>query len=468
MKKFTSFLLCGTAALFACTCTLGVKTEYAKAETGETFYPEFVSDLELGNIDCYAAGENKFAFAQSEYIYIYSGGTSSDGKSEDGSAVCVYEGGVMENASDGGIYAVKHTSAIVSMRYSADALLFKDSTDTVYSYADGTVNALQEAFEEDENIIVSGGLVYSVNDDGMLAVTDMKTFCESIPQGRYSALREENGTVYVLKDGGLCKVEGSAVADISVVPLLFRYTDTSHSQTIAVGNTAELLKTTSAARFSIVPAGQYLTEIDLSDLSGQYFKVGEEGTFRMQNSANALVLCSSGNADIIVIGQKAYITANLGARISETQSPAPFNGGQLNYSAGIYSMPYMSQATELIKLQPGATVQVLYQVRAAEQTAAAGALSADFCRVVYTAEDGARTEGYIATSFLTAYDFSGEDGEFTEPTAPENYSEENVILTVILVIVIVLLVIAGVAYLAYSSGASKRKTHEKDEEEKKG
>lgn len=80
------------------------------------------------------------------------------------------------------------------------------------------------------------------------------------------------------------------------------------------------------------------------------------------------------------------------------------------------------------------------------------------------------TEGYVASSFLTAYDFSGEDGEFTDPTTPDDYSEDNVILTVVLVIVIVVLVIAGVAYLAYFSGAGKRKKNgaeNKDNQEDK-
>lgn len=467
VKKLLTALL-AAATLIAGTAVTGVKTEYAAAENSdETFYPEFVSDLEIGNIDCYAATENKFAFSQGEYIYIYSGGTPTLTTIEEGTKAYVYEGGVMENATDG-VYAVEHTSNIISMRYSGDGLLFKDAAGGVYEYADGVVNASAEAFPDDEDIIVKGGLVYSVNDDKMLAVTDMKEFCEDIPQGTYSSVKLENDCVYVLKDGNLCAVEGNTVNDISVIPLLFRYTDTTHAQTIAVGKTAELLKSASSAQFAIVPAGQYLTEIDLSDLSGQYFEVGEEGTFRMKSTANALVLCTSGNADIIVIGQKSYITTTLGARISETQSAAPFEGGQLNYSTGIYSVPYMSPATELLKLEPGATVHISYQIKAADQTAAAGALSADFCKVTYTAEDGTITEGYIATSFLTAYDFSGEDGEFTEPTPPEDYTEENVILTVVLVIVIVVIVIAGVAYLAYSSGASKRKTREQNDEERKG
>ena len=77
--------------------------------------------------------------------------------------------------------------------------------------------------------------------------------------------------------------------------------------------------------------------------------------------------------------------------------------------------------------------------------------------MIYTTDDGTDIEGYIATAFLTMYDFSGEDGEFTDPTLPDDYSEDDVILTVVLVIVIVVLVIAGVAYLAYVSGANRRK-----------
>ena len=85
-----------------------------------------------------------------------------------------------------------------------------------------------------------------------------------------------------------------------------------------------------------------------------------------------------------------------------------------------------------------------------------------------SAEDGTQTTGYIATSFLTAYDFSGEDGQFTPPSSPEDYTEDNAVLTVVLVIIIVVLVIAGVAYLAYSSGSGKHgKKQQTDDGERK-
>ena len=122
-------------------------------------------------------------------------------------------------------------------------------------------------------------------------------------------------------------------------------------------------------------------------------------------------------------------------------------------------------------LETGTTVSVLYAINAEDQSSTAGtSLTADFCRVQYTAQDGTVTEGYVASSFLTAYDFSGEDGEFTDPTTPDDYSEDNVILTIVLVIVMGVLVIAGVAYLAYFSGAGKRKKNgaeNKDNQEDK-
>ena len=78
-------------------------------------------------------------------------------------------------------------------------------------------------------------------------------------------------------------------------------------------------------------------------------------------------------------------------------------------------------------------------------------------QLAYRSKPRPRFDCYVASGFITAYDFSGEDGQFGEPQTPEDYSEENAVLTVVLVLVIVVLVIAGVAYLAYTGSAGKRK-----------
>ena len=477
VKRFISAVVCAALTASVLCAAPGIKTKYADAQQGDvTAYPDFVSDLDTGDIDCYAANGNRFAFCRGEYIYIYSGGSMSDAPQDDGSGgtAYIFEGGIMENSSESGIYAYKHTSVITNIGYGEDGLLFTDATGTNYSYLDGEAKKEQElapAAQQTSTYIGDSLFIYVAGDDSLVAI-DM-SLSEPVPykpapESAFSSLQKTSRGAYAIMDGGLCLIEQGEDEAVQVTPVLFRYTDTSHAEKIMTGDTAELLKTTRDARFAIAPAGQYVTEIDLSDISGRYFTVAEGGTFRLEESSPALILCTTGNADIIVMGESAYITASLGANISAVTSAAPFAGAQLNYAAGIYGSPYMCDATELIRLEPGAKVTVAYQIKAADQSAAPGALAADFCKVTYTSDKGTVTEGYIASSFLTAYDFSGEDGQFTPPSSPEDYTEDNAVLTVVLVIIIVVLVIAGVAYLAYSSGSGKHgKKQQTDDGERK-
>lgn len=467
MKKSVAILLSAAAAFAACAggALYGAQTTYfAGADSSsETVYPDFVSDLELGALDCYSVGESAFAFSEGERLYIYEGGSRSSGEDSEGNAVYIYEGGTMQNASGGNIYAYEHSAAITDLLYTSEGLLFSDAVGGVYLYSDGEATSYDGSIEQITYPVTNNGLSFYIVDNGVLSVGDgigYKRFENNV----YSSVKVENGNVYAIRDDILCIIEGDSLATLTVTPITFRYTDVSHSLTISTGNSAELIKTVKEPQFVIVPAGQYVTEIDPVELDGEYFVPGESGTFIMESNAYALVLCTTGNADILAIGEKTYITKSISAKINSTTSTAPFEGAQLNYSAGIYSAPYMSSATELLKLETGATVQVTGQIAASNQPVSGDVLTADFCRVQYTADDGTFTEGYIATSFLTAYDFSADDGEFGDATVPDDYSEENVILTVVLVIVIVVLVIAGVAYLAYFSGASKHKKNERPED----
>ena len=343
-------------------------------------------------------------------------------------------------------------------------LLKKVGADEII-YADGEVAASSSALPpESDGIITNGSLAYSIRSDGMLSVTDMADFAEGLPEGRYSSLKLAGGKVYALLDGGLCAIEGSEIDDISVVRFTFRYTDVSQEHTIAVGDSAALLKAGTAVCRATVPAGQYVTAIDLSRLDGQYFIVDEDAspsTRPAETDTEALVLCTTGNADIIAIGNDTYITRSLGEKTEYGLSAPPFENAQLNYPAGMYSMPCMNEATQLLRLEPGEKVKVEGMISAVE----GGALIADFCKVTYTADDGTSVTGYIAEDFLTVYNFTGEDGQFSDPTPPDDYSEDDVVLTVVLVIVIVVLVIACVAYLAYASGANRRQKRQEPEDE---
>lgn len=470
VKRLTTFLICAVAAAatLACTAAVGPQTEYfADAASGDTVYPDFVSKLDVGGFDNYAVGEDSFALSQGSRLYIYQGGTSGRDTDEDGNAVYVYEDGIMINDGEN-LYAYDHSSDIVGMSYSAEngGYLLRDELGGVYLYSDGEVTDSNETVELNEDRVFYGDILMYLTDGTLTCVdissTDPQTY---VPEGSFSELKVTDGGVYAIKDGELCIITGNSASALSVTTYSFSYIDLNQESTISVGNTAQLLKSDTTARYRVVVEGQYVTEIDLSDISGQYFVTAEHddgtpATYAMDQTCYALLLCTTGNADIIAIGNTTYITYALSAASDLTSSAPPFENALLNYPAGIYSRPYMSEATQLLSLDAGATVSVESQITAEGQPQAGDALPTDFCLVTYTADDGTATTGYIATAFLTVYDFSGEDGEFTDPTPPEDYSEENVILTVVLVIVIVVLVIIGVAYLAYVSGANRRKNKE--------
>ena len=151
VKRFISAVVCAALTASVLCAAPGIKTKYADAQQGDvTAYPDFVSDLDTGDIDCYAANGNRFAFCRGEYIYIYSGGSMSDAPQDDGSGgtAYIFEGGIMENSSESGIYAYKHTSVITNIGYGEDCLLFTDATGTNYSYIDGEAKKEQEKKEE--------------------------------------------------------------------------------------------------------------------------------------------------------------------------------------------------------------------------------------------------------------------------------------------------------------------------------
>lgn len=432
----------GTAAAYAEDADDGISAGTTAEDTvtdGELYYPEFVSEL-VTEADCYAVNGSTFAIAEGYTLHIYSGGSLSG---------YTYSGGELED----------YTSSfeISDLYYDSEGTLYLfDGTDT-YVYSDGAATLYDgdssNFFNDNQTITSSDGLIFGIR-DSQLRVTDMGTTVISLSDGTYSMLKQTDDVIYVIKDGSLCIIEGSTLDDITVSALTFEYADTTHGTSIAIGNSARLLQTTAeSAEYVNVPAGQYVTRIDLTDLSGTYFTTIEENgvhTYILEEEMTALVLCTSGNAMIVADGDgTAYITKAVATTRSLTEEDAPFAGGQLLLEAGLYSSPYISEGTKIATLAEGATVSVLGQVTG-------DMLATNFCRVSYTDDSGNTVIGYVATGLLTEYEFViPSDDELTEEWN-EDYSEDNVIVTVVLIIVIVLLIIAGVAYLAYFSGANRR------------
>ncbi len=452
VKKTAALILCLITALVA-----GGGAAAAYAETGiqtyateATVYPDLVSELEVG-VDYYAATDGEFAIVSETTLYIYS--YTSCSPSDEGYTFTGY------------LDTYEHSSAITAAAYDDGELIFS-SSNGVFSYSDGTVAATDKTITASANYVFDekNSVAYQTREGALLIFGFGLDDSISYNDADYTLLSQTDDGIYVLKGNKLCAIVGTDVVSITI-----EYTDSSHGASIGIGDDVrEALTTapdgeTNSVTFATVYAGNYVTQIDLSDISGQYFVTGDKGTFALDSDAYALVLCKLDEAAIVAVGGETYITSPsaLGADVYAATSDVSFSAARLNYPAGLYSSPFICDATRLLSLETGAAVEVLYEIKADEQTDGS-ALTTDFCLVKYTDGDGNAVCGYIPTSFLTEYDFAAENGEF-ETTVPEDYSEDDVVVTVVLVIIVVVLVIAGVAYLAYFSGSEKRRKRERGE-----
>lgn len=433
----------------------GAAAVYAEESTTDGLkYPDLVSQLgEDIKVSSYAVYGDTFALASTYTLYIYTGGTqaASNGGYK-------YSGGTLESYSS--------YFAITDLSYDNDGTLHLYDGTYTYTYSDGSVTQDSADFSK----LFKYANVYTSGDDDFIIFTVKNNVLYVINPGSsnseekkfngesYSMLKQaDDGTIYVIKGGKLCIVEGSTSTDATVKELTFEYTDLSYGEKIEIGDCAELLQTTYSDKYVIVPKEQYVTRIDLSDLSGTYFKtVTEDGvhTYKLESNMKAVLLCTSGNAMIVASGGEAYITTSVNTTYSLTETEASFTDGQIVMEVGLYSSPYISEGTKIATLAEGTTVSVSYKLSAeidGEQI-----LETDFYCVSYTNGNGKTLTGYVATGFLSEYVYVTPSDDDLTNEWNSDYSEENVVFTVALVLVIVVLVIGGVVYIAYFSGSNRR------------
>lgn len=438
----------------AVTATLGgAAAVYAEdASDSGLSYPSFVSQLSDISVSSYAVYGDTFALASTYTLYIYTGGTqaASNGGYK-------YSGGTLESYSS--------YFAITDLSYDSDGTLHLYDGTYTYTYSDGSVTQDSADFSKlfkYANVYTSGDadfVIYTIKNNILYVInpgngnSEVKSFNGSL----YSMLKQaDDGTIYVIRGGKLCIVEGSTSTEAPVKELTFEYTDLSYGEKIEIGDCAELLQTTETSdKYVIVPKEQYVTRIDLSDLSGTYFKtVTVDGvhTYKLESNMKAVLLCTSGSAMIVASGGEAYITTKVETTYSLTETEASFTDGQIVMEVGLYSSPYISEGTKIATLAEGTTVSVLYKLSAeidGEQI-----LETDFYCVSYT--NGKTLTGYVATGFLSEYVYVTPSDDDLTNEWNSDYSEENVVFTVALVLVIVVLVIGGVVYIAYFSGSNRR------------
>jgi hypothetical protein len=380
------------------------------AQSNATIYPQdFFKQLTFTSLSDYAICGDTYAFAQGTSVYIVGG--------EDDSQTLIDHNCGFE---------------IKSLNYINDTLYLSDA-DGNYFFIDGTSAAKPENSYNDTSITV-GGITYFLEATGTLHCFGNGSL-QSVGEG-YSHLKGYNTSAYAIKDNKLYKIDGTNVEELE-----FYYTDFSAASTIKVGDAYTNLKATYVISTVNVESGAYCTEIDLNETAGNYFTAVK--TIQLSGAKSALLLATSGNASIIAMNDGDYIKSYL--TLSSALTPAAYHEVDTDMTAGysvmdvgVYSSPYISEATKLTTLPRGTVVQI-------SQKFSLSFMGTDYYKITFSDNDKDVT-GYVPTTYFTPYTFSQEFGE--EESIKTDYDYSTNIERVILVLIIVGLVIAAIAYLA--------------------
>lgn len=227
----------------------------------------------------------------------------------------------------------------------------------------------------------------------------------------------------------------------------------------------------SAPHFAKLESGSYYTQIDIENLSGKYFKLGDNGsaeestaeikeklyyTFKcgdedaISSDTTLLVLGESGNATVFTYEDKCYIALTQKLSPEEVSLENTAFNALINAPDWIYSSPYPCTATKAVELTALDTVRVTGKVA----TTISGR---QFYHVQFYKGDEQVT-GYVLENFLSSYSESEhpDDKNFGTIVDPE-YSEDDLVKIVVLLLIVIVLVLIGLTYITYVLTSKKRK-----------
>ncbi len=327
----------------------------------------------------------------------------------------------------------------------------------VYVFENGnlsetTLEDCKYEFNPSEESIALDSYLYHFDGDGALPAYNTSTKTPHTFSGNYTDLKQYGGKVYAVKENSLYCFNGAAEQKISL-----EYADFSATQKISVGQSPYALKNYSSLKFVTVEAGTYMTEVDLTELEDEYFVCGD--TVTVSEKKVALLLCETGNASIIAIGDESYILlkskteqAEVNCYVEKEFENATIIGNK------IYASPYVIIGTSSFDNAAGSIVSVLNKLEYE------GVLGSAYYEVLYMTENGTKV-GYVADGFLTEYII--EDNKKPSVTPDPDHSEKDNVKTVLLVLAVVVLVLVAVGYIAHIGLSDKRKKQAKEKEQKK-
>ena len=364
-----------------------------------------------------------------------------------------------------------------------NAYYFLDE-DTCYMYEDGEKSEVEKVQFSEPKYTVDvgeGENRFTYRLDG----STLKVWGENdeiVPfEGEFSLLKKFGDSVYAVKENELYIIVGTSVEKV-----VLNYLDYTVTETISVGQTATALKETRPLTFVNIKKGTYITEIDLTSLDKEYFKLDyskqkaidkengltddeinkkkyttPDATHLVEEETCALLLCYSGNAAIVATGDTedgtSYILLNDETAIEEIplEKIAEEHISEPEFTKAtvignrIYSSPFTVSGTMILDNAGGTIVTVKSKLQFEE------VLNLTYYEVEFTSEDGTVITGYIAEGFLDIMQIPDNTPPQTIPDP--DYSEETNVTAVLLILAVVILVLVGVGYLIFTATSGKKK-----------
>lgn len=425
VKKLVVFAAAIVALIAAADATA------AYASEGGTVYPddgELIKTLSLTDLKDYSVNGELYAFADGRSVKVFNGGDYR---------VREFESDVLSvDIADGQVYF-----------YCADEKSYGFSDAALTEYAE-----CEHSFPQKVNEILQGGFYYFTDEDKNFNVFDKSQKETKTFEGEYTNLKICNGKVFAVKANVLYSFTGAEEAET-----VLKYADFSATEKIALGDSAQSLKTFSEVKFVTVDEGAFMTAVDLEKLDGEFFIPSPSGTIRAQKDTTALLLAYSGNSAIISIDSASYILIKDKTHEKEVsfKSETPEGSAQM-LDGMIYASPFVVSGTCVSADVMGKMVKIICKIELEN------VLGSAFYEVEYT--EGEQTvRGYVAEGFLS--EFKIEDNKKPNEVKDPAYSEETDTKTILIIFAVVLLVLAAIGYVSYITAGSRRKKHKKKREE---
>ena len=397
--------------------------------------------------------------------------------------------GLVDFATNGRSYAFADKNGIVLVE-NEERTLYNIKTVSALDYYDGTYyykmgsnsyslpskeSADYEFSTEYSRAILSDGSDYIIHTDG-------KGYFRAYGELSYSPL-DGDGICYKLKVYNniayaiiasedkvtVKKLSGTTCTDVNP-----SYIDFKGVEQVALGTIKSSLDSYNSEKphFATLDSGSYYTEINLDNLSGEYFEATRTGTFRcgdegaIYSDESLLVLGESGNAKVFTSGGKCYIALSENLKTDEYSEATgveepDFTGAYVNVHDWIYSSPYISNATKAVKLTAGDAVKVTGKI-------STKVVGSQFYKVEF-GEDEDKKTGYVLAEFLESY----ENGEAEHPDDKNfgviedpHYSDDDLVKIAVLLLIVIALVLIGLSYITYVLTSKKYRMYKKAENDK--